>query len=259
MIRSEEDVKRILQARMAPIYFFSVKAELSKSDIKHGTIFFYKNHNGTFGITNSHVYEDFEELEPPKILNIGNYKVADLKGREIYRSCRKEKDIMVFHFTEKELEKIGNKGCFTVLEDINVLSTKYPQQFNFEQDVPLHFAGFQDKLIKSNINKRIEIEFQIFFSAVPATVCEDNITLRFSDIRNAVKSGSLVSSVGNLTDQKIDFGGISGCPIFARTLTNRFDLSLLGIVYEGHGNTEGFLPEVIYARPISLIQDALIG
>lgn len=271
MIRNEEDFSRIVQARIAPIYFFDEKVPPKEGEkfTYNGTVTLFRNKlNQIYVITCHHVYEHYLEgvrENPNYIAQLGHKLRLKLQERLVYEN--EKADLCVFFLHEDELKELGTKdnpkGCFRLLADV----ARFEHEQNKEDPSTwaVHFAGFPGVHKETQkIDERTFVEdfgislFPIFFSYFPE---EPKIALNFSETREAISKGSLpkgsfFQNMEELSEKTINFGGISGCPVFARVKPYEDDLTLLGIVYEGPDGNEK-LPENFYARPITVIQDIL--
>lgn len=274
MIKIESDFYRRVQSCIAPIYFFEEKAGQSKDTEKsiiNGTLTLFRTSVKIFGITNYHVYEQGylvrKQNNENVICQIGHKLRICLEERIIHEN--KGQDLIVFFLYEYELRDIAKdvpKSGFRIINS-NIEKLLESQK---EEDVntwAMHVVGFSGvyKTIERINSGGIKVTFDAFW--YPSFVRhssnynpnEEQIILHFFETRNALKDGRLQMTKGILSEELIDFGGISGAPVFARCFPYQDDLALLGIVYEGHASPEGFLPEVIYAKPIGLIKNILQG
>jgi len=271
MIRSEEDFYKIAQCRIAPIYFFDKKKppKMGEKLTSHGTVTLFRNkHGALYGITNFHAYEEYlklKEANPNVTCQIGHQLPVDLKNREKGRDERN--DLFVFDLMNDELGKIGKgniaKDGFSLLGDINRYEK---EQKNDDPDSwHLHVAGFPGiyKVTSKKGELIFEEDFGIFLTSVPFACLYDQmqdktkITLDFDRVRKAIEKGKIIPDIGSLNEKMIDFGGMSGGPIFARIFPNENDLTLLGIIRDGRSGGN-LLPEILYATPITVIEDILI-
>ncbi len=261
MEKEQQYFDRLIQSRIAPIYFFDEKNPPPEKKLLtvNGTVTLVKKGHQIFGITNFHVYKHYKEKKGENanyVCQIGHKLSIKLEERMTDENAKH--DLCVFYLEEHELSKMGTKGGFKhVRYDISNLLHQYQREENPETWA-LHFAGYpgEDKNTKQISDKEYEKNFGIFLSSAPASYCpvEEKITLKFCKARQAIEKGELRNDFEPLKESAVNFGGISGGPVFARVDPNQDDLSLLGIIYEG-GDGKGFLPEVIYARPISLLQE----
>ena len=185
----------------------------------------------------------------------------------------KEKyDLMVFVLYEEELKKIGGpsnpkSGFKYINTDIEML-LKY-QNYKDPNTWAIHIAGFPGvhKITHKINSKEIQENFGIVFFPLFAKYFPDpmgnnggpKISFDFDETRKAICENYFKIDIGQPLESPLILGGISGCPVFARCSPNQDDLTLLGIVYEGPSNPDSLLPEIIYARPVSLIEEILKG
>lgn len=263
MISSEEDFARIVQSRIAPIYFFDKKSspQVGEKLTTNGTLTLWKSNRSCFGITNYHVFKyylDKKRKNPNYICQIGYKLFINLEERKIFED--EENDLIVFFLHEQELKEIATKGkCkggFCRLADISLFETE--QKLDDPNSWYAHFAGFPCIYkVTEKLSEFVVLEdFGIFLAPAPFACYPRKIAINFEEARKAIEKGILLSDIGPLDNEKINFGGISGGPFFARHFPYHNDLTLLGILYEGSSGTD-LIPEVLYVRPITLIKDIL--
>jgi hypothetical protein len=266
MIRSQEDFDRRIQSCVAPIFFFDKKEENLGNCGKltnNGTVTLFQKGYKIFGITNYHVYKDGyldkKAVNPNLVCKIGDLQI-DIEGRLIYKS--EENDLIVFHLTKHELKKLGGhdnlKRGFRII-DVCIEEYLREQDNNNPKSWLLHFAGYPgiDKITTRITNLEYEENFGFFFSMARGTYVavnqKDEIILDFLAVK---QQSMIVPHTGSFKNENMDFGGISGGPVFAQTLSNPDDLSLLGIIHKG-SDISSSSSEFLYAKPISLLSKIL--
>jgi len=274
MIETEADFNMRVQSCIAPIYFFEENGGQLKDTERfttNGTLTLFQKDVNIFGITNYHVYKrgylDRKQNNENVICQIGHKLRINLEQRIFYED--EKQDLIIFFLFENELKDIAKNVPKSGFRRINIdierlLKTQKKEDVNTWATHVVGFPGVYKTTERISSN-RIEETFDAFwypsfvqhrFSCNPN---EEQITLHFFETRKAIQDGRLQMTEGTLSEELIDFGGISGAPVFARCFPHQDDLTLLGIVYEGHSSAEGFLPEVIYAKPMSLIKNILQG
>lgn len=120
----------------------------------------------------------------------------------------------------------------------------------------LHVAGYPTTFheVDQISNTEYNSDFGIFSSYAFASSYIEKISFNISKTR---ENTEIIIPSLPFPEKNINFGGISGAPVFARTVSNTFGLSLLGIAYEGI--SLDIFCELINAKPISLIQDILLS
>jgi len=269
MIRTQTNFYERVQSCMAPIYFFDKKwdPEDGQKTI-NGTLTLVQKEDKVFGITNHHVYKGNEDCKgylilkndnPNIICKIGNHEVA-LENRILYEN--EDNDLIVFCLCESDLEKIGSKNSYkSGFNIVDYRAKEYldQQDTNNHESWPFNFAGYPgtDKIMKKVSHKKYEENFGIFVSVARGTYetikGKEEIILDYLAVR---ESSEIVPHIGIFSDKNYDFGGISGGPVFTRTISNPDDLSLLGIVYNG-SDINSSNSEFLYAKPISLLSEIL--
>ncbi len=275
MIKEEKDFYNRVQSCIAPIYFFnqSEEYEEGKKITHNGTITLYKEGFKVFGITNYHVYQSYLEREDNNsnaICQLGYQFIINLTERMICED--KKNDLFVFFLYEDELKKIGGpSNSKSGFKHINTnIENLLKDQSEDQNTWPIHIAGFPGvhKITKIINHKETQENFGIFLANMPAEYFPDpldnnggpKITLDFGETRKAIFDGYLKVDIGQLSGTPLILGGISGCPVFARIFPNQEDLTLLGIVSDGPSDScSELLPENIYAKPVSLIEEILKG
>lgn len=269
MIKTKDDFYNRLQSCMAPIYFFDQNAGIPEDTSRltiNGTLTLFQKNNKVFGITNYHVYQEYLDQKAKNadvICQIGHKLVITLENRVLHQD--KRNDLTVFFLDERELTVLGNKSGF---RRINCAIEEIIQKYQSNDDSKtwqLHCAGFpgSEKLTTKVGPKEIQENFGFCILRAPAIYYYgdftngDKIALCFSDSRQAIEKDLIkIDDKKNLIPHALSLGGISGGPVFARVFPYEDDLTLLGIVYQGPSGNKA-LPENIYARPISLIENIL--
>jgi hypothetical protein len=262
LIKNDKDFSIVVQNCIAPIYFFDQKNPPSKGEklTSHGTVTLFKKDNKVYGITNNHVYEDYankKESNRDTVCQIGYKCIINLENRILYENTNH--DLIIFLLHSDDLQKMSNtkyqKTGFTVLDDRVEEYLQY-QNLNNCETWPLHVAGYPTTFheVDQISNTEYNSDFGIFSSYGFASSYVEKISLNISKTR---ENTEIIIPSLPFPEKNINFGGISGAPVFARTVSNTFGLSLLGIAYEGI--SLDISCELINAKPISLIQDILLS
>ena len=174
--------------------------------------------------------------------------------------------LIIFDINDDDLNKMSNtkyqKTGFTVLDDRIDEYVKCYQNENDCNTWKLHFAGYPGIYKETSQISNTEYceDFGgIIFYARGSYDEQQGIILDFSAIK---ENAAIIKPDAEFSEEKMDFGGISGGPVFiAETKANPFGISLLGIVYKGSGEKDGIIStyEFVYAKPISLLQDVLLS
>lgn len=260
----------LLISYIAPIFFYDEHRtpQVGEPLTTHGTITFFQKDNKVWGITCDHVlygehgYFSQEANNPSLTLRIGNFPL-NLKERHIYRD--KENDLLVISLTPEEHKQIGKRAFKHLTHDIEQLI----QQHQKDEDPRtwfIHVAGFPKtyKETQHVFGNEYSEEFGMLWAYMPVTYIAPNptqklagqINLKFIDTRHAIEHGEVDVSVGELSNDNLNFGGMSGGPIYGVVLPNTEDLTLFGIIHQGCGsdrNQEANSLEILYGRPIEAL------
>lgn len=255
------DFDALAKSYTAPIYLFNQKIppkEGEKLSI-NGTITLFRKEDKLYGITNYHLYKG-DEIDKFKRRSSGNwvYQIGNcpilLENRIFHED--ENNDLIVFSLSDEELAKIRTqndpKSGFRIID--NRLPEYLVGQDNNDPKTWLtHCAGYpgQDKVTNRFSDKEYEENFGFHYFFARATCEKNEIFLDYS----ALKESGKKPERGNFTEGNMNFGGMSGGPVFGRTQSNPNDLSLFGIIYDGSG--KGCSLELIRARPISLLEGIL--
>lgn len=265
-IRNDEDFRRIVQSRIAPIYFYDQNKSPNprKKLTSNGTVTLFRNKiGGLFGITNFHIYEEYlkqKEINPHSVCQIGHKFFIKLEDRIVYED--EDNDLIVFSLYDGELAKSETQN--DPKSGFRIIDTRLSEHLATQDDKnpetwKTHCAGFPGvgKITTQISVNSYEENFGICLFRAPAT-CDDplrgekrNIIVNFS----ALREFNIIPQIGNFPDKDYNFGGMSGGPILARIPARQGneidDICLLGTVYQGNF-------ERIMAKPISLLEKILL-
>lgn len=263
-IKNEEDFYIVVQNCIAPIYFFGQENTPNKGEkiTQHGTLTLFRNKHKIYGVTNHHVYKRYEKEKNANEntvcqIGVGNQCKIILEDKIAHVDIGN--DLIIFHLNDEDLKKMSTAECqktgFTVLDD-RIDEYLHSQDPKNCETWPLHAAGYPTTfhVIDQISNTKHNSDFGIFLSYGYATSNVEKISL---NIRRARENTEIIAPDLPFPEEKINFGGISGGPVFLRTASKPCVLSLVGIIYEGI--SLDISCESINAKPISLIKDILIS